>query len=76
MPQISLYIDRETLDKIERAARAERQSISRWVSRQIKQSLQTSYTSDLKSLYGSIDDDSFDIPDRGTFSEDVPRNKL
>ncbi len=64
MPQISLYIDKETLQKIEKAADAEKTSISKWVGRQLKKSLQTNYPEDFQNLFGSIRDDSFTIPER------------
>ena len=36
MPQISLYIDKDTLARIEKAAAKERISISKWVGKNIK----------------------------------------
>ncbi len=40
MPQISLYIDEETLKKIEKAAKKEHLSISKWVGNNIKRSFE------------------------------------
>ena len=39
MPQISLYIDKDTLTKIEKAAAKERISISKWVGKNIKKEI-------------------------------------
>jgi hypothetical protein len=76
MPQISLYIDKETLQKIEKAADAEKTSISKWVGRQLKKSLQSSYPEDFQNLYGSIRDDSFTVPERKSFEADAKRESL
>ncbi len=73
MPQISLYIDKETLEKIEKAADAEKTSISKWVGKQLKKSLRTEYPEDFKNLFGSIQDDSFQVPDREPFDADAKR---
>jgi hypothetical protein len=76
MPQISLYIDKETLKKVEKAANAEKTSISKWVGKQLKKSLQTNYPEDFQSLYGSIRDDSFTVPKRKSFDADTKRESL
>jgi len=76
LPQISLYIDKETLQKIEKAADAEKTSISKWVGRQLKKSLETSYPEDFQNLFGSIRDDSFTIPEREPFDTDAKRESL
>jgi hypothetical protein len=73
MPQISLYIDRVTLEKVEHAAEAENISISGWVGRQIKKSLSTDYPKGFENLFGSIDDETFDVSDSGSFEQDVQR---
>ncbi len=63
MPQISLYIDEKTLRKIEKAAKAEKKSISKWVSSKIKSSLENKWPKDYFNLFGSIKDPSFNEPD-------------
>jgi len=76
MPQVSLYIDKETLEKIESAAKAENLSISKWVRKQVNSAFQTGYSSDFKDLFGSVNDDSFEVPLRNTSVDDVPREAL
>ncbi len=76
MPQISLYIDKETLKKVEKAADAEKTSISKWVGKQLKKSLQASYPEDFQNLYGSISDESFQVPEREPFDADAKRESL
>jgi len=76
MPQISLYIDKETLKKVEKAADAEKTSISKWVGKQLKKSLQSNYPEDFQNLFGSIRDESFTIPKREPFDADAKRESL
>lgn len=76
MPQISLYIDKATLKKVEKAAEAEELSISKWVGKQLKKSLKTSYPNDFQNLYGSIRDESFTIPERESAEADAERESL
>ena len=53
MPQISLYVDDETLKKVGKAAKIENKSISKWVSSKIKTSLNNSWPEDWFNLFGS-----------------------
>lgn len=76
MPQISLYIDKETLEKIERAADSEKLSISKWAGKQLKKSLQDNYPQNFQNLFGSIRDDTFTVPERESFDKDVNRETL
>lgn len=76
MPQVSLYIDKETLEKIEHAAKAENISISKWVRKQVNSAFQTGYSSDFKDLFGSVNDDSFETPVRNSSTSDAPREVL
>ncbi|HRZ29003.1 MAG TPA: toxin-antitoxin system, antitoxin component [Spirochaetota bacterium] len=75
MPQISLYIDKETLSKVEKAASREKMSISRWVGRKIKKAIQEDYPQGYFDLFGSISDKSFKI-DSQSFKHDSPRERL
>lgn len=61
MPQISLYIDKETLVKIEKAANRDKISISKWVGKSLKKVIKEDYPEHYFDLFGSINDDSFKI---------------
>lgn len=76
MPQISLYIDKATLEKIEKAANAEKTSISKWVGKQLKKSFLTDYPDDYKNLFGAIRDESFSAPERKPFDTDTKRESF
>lgn len=76
MPQISLYIDKKTMDKIERAAKRDRLSISKWVGRSIMQYFEEQWPSKYFDLYSSIDDDSFTRHNENAFPDDATRESL
>lgn len=73
MPQISLYIDKETLEKVERAADSEKLSISKWVGKQVKKSLQADYPQNFQDLFGSVRDETFTVPGRESSDMDAKR---
>jgi len=76
MPQISLYIDKVTLKKIEHAASIEHKSISNWVGSKITKLLGDKWPEDYFSLYGSVKDDTFRIRKNMTYSNDSKRESL
>lgn len=75
MPQISLYIDRDTLTKIEKSANKEKISISKWVGNNIKKVIKEDYPEGFFDLFGSIADESFKI-DKLSFKNDSKREGL
>lgn len=76
MPQISLYIDEPTLKEVERAAKKQKTSISKWVVAQLKSRIEPSYPMDYEKLFGSITDESFIEPKEISFNNDVGRESL
>lgn len=62
MPQISLYIDEETLEKLKAAAEREHTSISKWVARRIRSHVEPEYPVGYEALFGAIKDTSFAEP--------------
>lgn len=62
MPQISLYIDQQTLQKVEQSAKQQNISISKWVAEQIKANLDVVYPNSFANLFGSINDPTFQKP--------------
>ncbi len=75
MPQISLYIDKNTLHKIEAAANVEHVSVSKWVGNKIKKVLNFTWPNDYFELYGSIKDETFKRHNT-SFSNDTKRESL
>lgn len=76
MPQISLYIDEPTLKQVERAARKQKTSLSKWVVEQLKARIEPAYPDDYGELFGSIQDGSFSEPDELSLSGDIGRETL
>ena len=61
MPQLSLYIDENTLRRIETAAKTEKLSLSKYVSMKLRKSLADEWPEHYDELFGAIDDDSFGV---------------
>jgi len=76
MPQISLYIDEETLEKIKAAASREHISISKWVAYRIRSQVEPEYPAYFDELFGSIDDETFTEPEEINVSLDSFRESL
>ncbi|TGL57045.1 toxin-antitoxin system, antitoxin component [Leptospira kemamanensis] len=76
MPQLSLYIDQDTLKKIELAAKKEKVSISQWVKVKLQNSFEKKWPEHFFQLYGSIVDDSFDKPAPLHFKNESPRDSF
>ncbi len=76
MPQLSLYVDAETLRKIEKAAELENTSISKWVTGKLTEYLEKNWPENYRSLYGSIDDNSFCAETIKDFSNGAEREEL
>ncbi len=76
MPQLSLYLDDETLKKVEKAAKLENTSISKWVTRKLKEHLENDWPNNYSSLFGSISDESFCAEAITGFADDAGREDL
>ena len=76
MPQVSLYIDKETLGKIEQLAQKSHTSISKWVGNNLKRLIKDDYPDDFFGLFGAIQDTSFNRPEVLSFDADTKRMSL
>ncbi|MFA7567580.1 MAG: hypothetical protein WCY01_11175 [Alkalispirochaeta sp.] len=76
MARISLYIDEETLRKLENVAKSQQVSISKWVVRQIKEKIEPVYPEGYEELFGSVQDSAFTMPDSPSFEQDTLREVL
>jgi hypothetical protein len=76
MPQLSLYIDEDTLERLKRAAALEKVSLSKYVSRRIRESVIDSWPPNYDALFGAIEDESFAAGRTPDFADDTPREKL
>ena len=76
MAQISIYIDENTLQQIEKAAEKEHESISTWVKKRLIFSLKTAWPKDYFDLFGMLSDDSFQRSAQPQFTKDRRRKAL
>jgi hypothetical protein len=76
MPQISLYIDADTLKKVETRAKQDRISLSKWVGKALKKSIKDEYPEGFFQLCGALKETSFEIPPQGKFEDDCRRERL
>ena len=76
MPQLSLYIDEKTLKKIAVAAKIEKLSISKFVVKKLNESMHNSWPDNFDKIFGSINDDSFDVVESLKIENDASRETL
>jgi hypothetical protein len=73
MPQISLYIDEDTLRKVEKRAKQDNTSVSKWVGNSIKKSMTDEYPEGFFELFGALKEIPFERPPQGKFADDCGR---
>lgn len=76
MAQLSLYIDQDTLKKVEKAAKMEKTSISKWVCQKLRLALSNEWPDNYFELFGSIKDHSFNLEKKLSFNDDTKREAL
>jgi hypothetical protein len=76
MPQLSLYLDSETLELVEEGARARKLSLSKYVASVLKERAANAWPESIFDLFGSIDDDTFCEPAELSFTDDLERAEL
>lgn len=76
MPQLSLYIDEDTLKKIEFGAKISETSVSKYVSASLREHFSNSWPEGFQNIFGSITDDNFVRPEPIDLSLDAERERL
>lgn len=76
MPQLSLYIDKETMKKLENIAKIENVSLSKWVGSVIQNALKNNYPPNYFELFGSVNDDTLKEPEELYNSSDAEREEI
>ena len=64
MPQLSLYVTKDQLLKIEKEARIEKLSLSKWAVKRIMEKIEPHYPEGWADLFGSVSDASFKRPEQ------------
>jgi hypothetical protein len=76
MAQLTIYLDDETLKKIGRSARLEKESVSSWVKRRLVTALDTGWPVGYFDVFGSLKGTDFKRPEQVPFSKDAKRPEL
>ena len=76
MAQLTIYIDDETLKKIERSARQHKDSISSWVKKRLNGSLSGDWPAGYFDVFGSLRDKGFSRPAQPDQKTDRKRESL
>ena len=76
MAQLTIYLDDETLKKIGRSAKAEKDSVSAWVKRRLVTSLNSGWPAGYFDLFGSLKDVNLARPVQPSVKLDRPRAEL
>jgi hypothetical protein len=73
MPQLSLYLDAETMALVQQGAELEQQSMSGYVANLIREEIDNHWPKGYWALYGSVADGSFQQPAQPDFTLDAER---
>ena len=76
MAQLTIYIDDETLGKIEKSARQNKNSISAWVKKRLTGSLASDWPAGYFDLFGSLRNKGFERPSQPDPKIDRRRESL
>ena len=76
MAQLTIYLDEQSIQRIEEAASAEHVSVSRWVKARLIRSLDGEWPAGYFALEGSLDDEDLRMVAAPDPAYDVPRAPL
>ncbi|MBF0387817.1 MAG: toxin-antitoxin system, antitoxin component [Candidatus Omnitrophica bacterium] len=76
MAQLTIYLDDETLKRIEKSARQEKGSVSAWVKRRLTVSLEEGWPAGYFDLFGSLKEADLKRPAQLPSSADRRRAEL
>lgn len=76
MAQINIYVDNNTLKKIEQAAQFEHISLSKWVRMKLDRSFAKGWPKGYFDLFGCLNATDISRPEPLNHSLDTPRNKI
>lgn len=76
MPQISLYVDKETMKRITRSAKREKKSVSAWVREHVVRETRPEWPQSFLDTFGSLKDSDLKRPLQPSLKDDGKRNPL
>jgi hypothetical protein len=76
MAHLTIYLNDDVEQRVRKAAKAAKISVSKWVADRVTQSVQTAWPAEFLNLAGAFPDfpDASDL--RKGYGEDVPRESL
>ena len=76
MAQLTIYIDQDTIRKIENAAAENKVSVSRWVRDRIETALKDQWPASFSRLFGALSGTDFEEPEELDYKNDASREKI
>ena len=77
MGQVTIYLPQDTENKIKKAAKSSRLSVSKWVARIIEEKISNEWSPDFSKLAGCWQDNFPTIEEiRSNIGNDIPREDL
>jgi hypothetical protein len=76
MAQLTIYIDDDSIKRIEEAAAREKSSVSGWVKKRLVQSLEDQWPAEYLKLLGTLADGDLQRPSEPEPAADAPRESL
>lgn len=77
MAQVTIYLDQDTEERMQRAAREAGQSRSRWVADVIREKVRAEWPESFRNLIGTWGDDFPELEEiRESLGKDIPRKAL
>ena len=76
MPQLSIYLDKDTMKKIGDAAKAGHLSLSKWVRNKLTRNLKSHWPEDYFELFGALKEGDIERPAALSPLDDSPRESL
>jgi hypothetical protein len=77
MPQISLYVDKETMRKITSSARREKKSVSSWVRERVVRESRSQWPEGyFERVFGFLKDSDLEVPPPLDPRHNAPRERM
>ncbi|MBN1798842.1 MAG: ribbon-helix-helix protein, CopG family [Spirochaetales bacterium] len=76
MAQLTIYLDDDTINKIEKAAEDCHSSVSKWVRENLKKVLENDWPDSYFNIFGSLDDTDLSEPEEIDPGNDIKRDNF
>ena len=76
MPQVKIYLDGNTLERVRANARKEGCSVSKWIRARVDKAVNRDWPPGYFDLFGCLKDVDIERHGQGSFAQDVRRAKL